>query len=262
MECLKQFHIALDSIRHHADFYALAVRLRTRSANVFAIENIGPEDRPTVDRFRAAGAADGTVTFEVLYASICFHLEEFLRELGRFALEDLNQRFPKYDQISKAVFDNHLVATGRIMSIHQQDARASKLDMNTYAKNLAGCIPGESKYKFNSDVFSFFLRSASSEDVERLFKPIGFKIDWDVFGRNLDMRKHFQGGGTREVAKHVRRFLDDFVSLRNRIVHRGGGYVAVSDAEIERTVAFFRIFSSELSTAIGNYCQTYKAVAS
>ena len=257
-----RFHDALNGINKQAEFFALAIKLRMRSANVFFIDQLNDEDKPLVSKFRAGVPANGSLTFEALYASICFHFEEFIREAHRVIVEDINALYSRVDDVFPSLFQNHVTATGEILARHQRDARAAKVDVNMYARNVGGCVPQSATYKLNSDAFTFYLHGVSTSEIENVFNKIGMKIDWDAFGRNNDLKAFFGGGGVREVRKQIVNFIDEFVSNRNRLVHRGGGCPQISEAEIVSAVSFFRSFSAEFSSTLSAFTKNYQKEAS
>ncbi len=252
------FHDVLESISEHARFFSCAMAIRKRSAEIIPFNGLNPQDTPAVESFRRAGIENGQPVFESLYVSICFHLEEFVRDLHKVAVEEIVRRCPKVEDVKKELLNNHVVATGQILFRYLADARASKVDVNLYARNVASCVPGGANYTLNAEAFTLFFSGAGVEDLERLFKRIGFEINWDDLGRSAELRQFFQGGRAREVGKHAKMFLDDFVSERNVIVHRGVGVRDVPEAKIHSAVEFFKMFSSELVSVIGKFCKEYR----
>lgn len=255
------FNSALDEIEAHANFYAVALKLRVRSAKIFSYDRLDPLDVPTVKQFSGSRIGDGEKAFEVLYASICFHFEQFIRDTHRATIDEIVRLHSSIGQIKPALLSGHIVATGQIMARYLSDQRAGKVDVGVYAKNIVSCDPNAQQYRLNSDAFSFFFAGASVSGVEQLFRRIGCEIDWDIFGRDESMKKYFNGGGVREVANLTQKYVDEFVDHRNRIVHRGG-YVPASETAVVQAVAFFRLFANILASIANRFCRNYTALAS
>lgn len=255
------FEAVLESIQGQSKFLAAALKIRLRSAYVFSRDRLDPADLPTINEFQRSRIGNGEPAFEALYVSICFHYEEFIREVHRAVLEEINRRYKPVDLIKKQLLLNHVAATGRVMARSNDDRRASKADMTLLAKNILSCVAGTKEYRLNAEVFTMFFAGATISAVQKLFEQIGCKFDLEEFGRNEKLKAHFKGGGVREVKNLTLAFVDDFVEERNRIVHRGGGYRPITDSVIDGAVGFFIAFSQTLSSSAKVFCDRYPQLA-
>ena len=256
------FEDSLQSIEAHTEFYATVLKLRMRSSNVFSYDRLDDSDKPTVRQFSGSRVGSGEMAFEVLYASICFHYEHFIRELHKAIISEISRKYTSVNEIKPTLLRNHIVASGRVLSRYLNDPRAAKIDVHTYAKNIVSCAPGNTTYELNTDAFVFSFGGASTEQVQQLFQRIGWDLKWDEFGQDTELRHFFKGGGTREVAKLTEKFIDEFVSQRNRIVHRGDGTLVIGESTVRSTATFFRHFARTLTSSADNFCNNYLSLAS
>ncbi len=252
-----KFQVALDEISKHARFFSYAQNLRRLGHASFAMDRLGDGERALIRSFIESRLEDSAPTFDALYVSICAHFEEFIRDIHRSILVDLNKKYAPVDKLKMQLLKNHVVATGHLMVRSQSYPRAMKLDINAYALNVGGCSPGNAKYVLNADSFTFFFQGCSPEALEELFEKIGMTLEWDTFGRDAGIKNFFRGGGVREVAKLARNFVSDFVKERNSIAHGGARSQSISEQSVIDATLFFKLFSNVLLGQVASFCATY-----
>ena len=88
----------------------------------------------------------------------------------------------------------------------------------------------------------------SAEKVANVLECIGIKLQWNLLGKNTDLRRTFEK--RRYTARALQDYLKRFGQTRNRIAHTGCSGIVVTETDFERLLGIFRAFGRALTSFV------------
>ena len=177
---------------------------------------------------------------------------EEIFEQGRFQLQQERNDFtlPQIldfveSNLPKTLRDRHLHLCGRALQTVYEGISGRRVNYQEIARRLGTCVEGSDTFELNKECFTLFLGNCTSRRVADMLDSAGVAGNvWDEAGRDAELKKHFGGSGVRETSKLASRKLDEYIRVRNGIVHRGELYRSVVDSELQDTIVLFFAYSA------------------
>jgi hypothetical protein len=242
----KELTAYLDEIEKCFMFMDDSNRIRPRLGGLVNWNNIDQDARNKVTSFIDQRDIRMEIFFHSLYVIVHASLELFTRELMEKSVIALNQSELAYSDIPESIQHEHIYHTGLVLQTIKKPLDHYTFDYDQLSKNLGSCFSDSKSCTLNSESFSFNIGTLTPINIERLFDRICIKIDWDLFGRNINMKKIFGVTSTRKCAKSIQEALKTMVRKRNRIVHTGGATLEVGRVELQQQLQFVPVFAEIL----------------
>ena len=211
--------------------------------------------RELVSRFVNAKAASEAPIFRGLYVHIGTVFEHFVRLCVERVIEVHIAQATRFDDLPKTLRDRHLHLCGRALQTVYEGISGRRVNYQEIARRLGTCVEGSDTFELNKECFTLFLGNCTSRRVADMLGSAGVAGNvWDEAGRDAELKKHFGGSGVRETSKLASQKLDEYIRVRNGIVHRGELYRSVVDSELQDTIVFFRLLCRAISEHLDRTC--------
>lgn len=90
-----------------------------------------------------------------------------------------------------------------------------------------------------------------------MFKRLGVKDLWKTLAQNPSLASLLGTTGTNLTERQAKSSLDEFVEVRNQVMHRGPNYSTVGGTVLLGYVAFFRCFVPALADLLSLHAASY-----
>lgn len=233
-------------------FYADGYKLRTHLRNMLDWNqlNIDINRKNLATAFMDHRDFREDIVFQALYVIVHASLEQFIRESIENIIRTINDSHIHFDDIKDSLKQENTYRTGLLLSSIKKPKDHYSIDFNAASKCIGSCHNGSQSFDLYPKAFSLNFGTISALSIEKLFERVGIKIDWDYFGRSINLKKLFKATKSRSCSKEVKHMLNEMVSNRNRIAHSGGDAADVSKLDFEMELSFVPIFAKNLSEFI------------
>jgi hypothetical protein len=203
-----------------------------------------------ITRFLGSKNVREQVIYRALYVSGHAAFEQFARDVVAQAADYISTATGPYDSLWKEMKMEHVYRTGQAMATIYQPLEHYTFDYDQLSKNIGGCIPGEARFKLNSDALAFIRGTLTPENLEKVIRRISIPFNWDVIASHPPLKACFLVSGTRDSAKEVKTFLEGMVKNRNRIAHSTGTAAEIGEPEVREQIRFVAAFCHALSAFV------------
>lgn len=185
----------------------------------------------------------------VIQANSVFEL--FIRSLIAAVTDHISGSVQQFSETEKKFQNQFLAHAGRIMNyIPAGNVSGQSFDFQALLDSVRMCIANERPYQIHSSAFSVLMGNCTPEKLKKLFDILGLAEPFsDDLGRSTDLQRVLNERSHRRVANLARDSLGQQIDLRNDIVH-GQLARAVSSADVEQSVSFFRALVVALSDMV------------
>jgi hypothetical protein len=135
--------------------------------------------------------------------------------------------------------------------------RVAHIPHTSVVQELAVCFEKGRPVELFSVGFGFHDHNLKSGEVSSMFKRLGVKDLWDKLGENASLAFLLGTTGTDLTPRQARSFLDEFVEVRNQVMHRGPNYNTVGGTVLLEYVGFFRCFVPALADLLSNHAASF-----
>ena len=214
---------ALLEIEDNARIRAAFERLILPKAQVFfASEYVDAEQKKAFQGLTKLKSTDSSTNYRALLILVCSAFEYFCKQTIQNAVRELSERAASYNDLPISVYTANFAYTGQYFQAKQDAYRngSGRRIFEELSKGLASCRQEATKLILNPSMFVAFLGNCTAKQLEKIFAELTLGEPFgDIVGGFPELRSHFSGGGTRDVAKRAREKLEALIERRNDLVH-------------------------------------------
>ena len=237
-----------DELGDSVDLVISRRQIRNHAQETLRLDAIDSFSKTLVRRFVEANPASEAPIFRGLYVHVGTVFEHFVRLCVERIVEVQIAQARKFDDLPEALRNRHLHLCGRALQTVYEGVSGRRINYKEIVRRLGTCIEGNEGFEIYKECFTLFLGNCTSQRVSEMLSSAGATNNvWDGAGRHPGLRNHFGGSGVRETSKLARQKLDNYIRVRNGIVHRGELYRSVVDNELRETIVFFGSLCNAIS---------------
>lgn len=253
----KSFDASLSSIRNTLSFLKLSERLRPRLGSYLRWDTLDPNSRSLLEEFMNSPKDDNNRPAYGFIVVGYGAFEELVLNITEAAAAWISS-YKKYEELDEQIKTENIYRTGRLLSMIKNLRTDIAIDHKELGSNLGKCYEPSSSYNFNSTAFRYEAGVLDIENLEKLTKRVGIKINWDRVGAIPAIKDYFSENSVRRVAKHACLEWNSYTQLRSRIAHTGGEELSLEFDEIDRKIQFLVRFGEAFKTVYSNeICAKY-----
>jgi len=163
-----------------------------------------------------------------LYIVAIASFEEYLRQTLINAIQLKLQRSRNFSDQKIELIRRNIRSTSRFILDNESESDYSKI--YEACKRLGTCIPESTNLQINESAIAIITKIADLEKFFECLSDIGFKTDWDVLGRDTNMRRCLKTVGQRDTEKELKEAIKTIRQNRNSIAHTGLTSSNISEA--------------------------------
>ena len=238
-----RFAANMDNIISFLEVMAAAVQLgkesigqnRSRSAFQVAARRLHNTARTNIQgsgRFTLV-ALDGA------FLTACAEFELAVRDLIEAYVLRATLKCPQYSNLPKEMRDWYPEGCARIILRLSTD-KFSHLTQDAIVRSLADTSKNRS-HGLVCEAFSEHERNFGPDEVDKCFhKRLGIRKVWQKLARDAPFQSAI-GTTVSERAEQIARMkLEDLLTKRNNVIHRGRTYYSPSESEVRESVEFLK----------------------
>lgn len=214
---------------------------------VFCFDRYRPEITQLVQDLLSKRKSNPETLYRGVFIQLGSAFELFVRQCIEGAVERHSKNTQIFDELPKKIADSNFFYTGLALSKINEGVSGRKIDFFEIAKRVGTCYPGNKDFRLNTYAFTLFVGNCTSSNIDHLFDRVGITNIWDKIAKDLELRRHFKSKGTRETAKLTRDKLNEYIRVRNGLVHRGEYFKTITQNEVREYTDFFLVFPKALS---------------
>lgn len=249
-DAVKEFDLALEDLSSIFEFVRSAIRLRPRLNDMLRREAMSAEEKTLAKRFLEQRAAEESLLYRGMVVSLAGAFEQFVRRILRDSILAMSGKGRNYDSLDEGIKTENLYRTGIALGTIHEPLDYLDLNYESLAKNLGTCFTGSAQALLNAEAFAIFLSIISPKNLEDALRRISVSLQWDDFGRVVEMQTVLAQKGGRDTANAVKANLKRFGQMRNKIAHSGSSGVVVTESDLEGLLRFFGAFGRTLARIV------------
>ncbi|WP_444660071.1 HEPN domain-containing protein [Flavobacterium columnare] len=243
---LDDFHRDLDDIRNTFSVLRTLEELRTIEQPTELISSTFVEKalelHPLVDTARN-GMAKIPGIF-ILYIGGRF--EDYVKTIfEEFAIQ-FAQKHPDYSSLPSK-FQTSIVQDTSLVIASPRKFGYGDIMQKTFIENLFKNVIGNDFGTINHQCLSITEGNMRSEILSDLFSKISISNIWNDIGQQLAVRTFFETTDSTSATSQARKYLDEFMNLRNQVAHpSGGSFTWPSYDDVIKHINYFKVMSPVL----------------
>jgi len=250
-EAVNEFSASIGDVRRYVQFVSVAHHLRPRIGQMLDVGTLQPEHRNILTNYMSQKDYSVVPGFNGLIVVIAAGFEQFMRRLLRDGVLWLNRSVVRFDGMPGHLRHQNLVRSGHALTSVMDPPAEVDYDYEAICRNLGTCWKGGGDLVLNADAFTAYLPPLTAKNIEEVLNDrVRVKLDWDAFGRNLEIQKATGQTRTRDATKETEARLTDFIKKRNRIAHAGTAGPTTTEEELNSIVTFFEAFVPVLAANV------------
>ncbi len=237
----------LDDIVANLELITTRQRLHASASEVISWEGISSEAKQVLADFFSAKTTSPDTLYRGLYVQFGSVLEAHIKKCTEEAATLAAERAETYDDLPDEIRRTNLVNSGRALQTLNRGIPGREINYDEISRKLGTCTPGNSNFELNISCFSLFIGNCTSLRVAELLEEIGVPGDvWQELAKSRVLRAHFKSTQTNETQKLAIGALDEYVRIRNGIMHTGEAAKTVTENELLDSANYLNIRQSWL----------------
>ncbi|MFH7012356.1 HEPN domain-containing protein [Flavobacterium sp. FlaQc-52] len=243
---LDDFHRDLDDISNTFSVLRTLEELRTIEQPTEPISSTfldkALELHPLVDTARN-GMAKIPGIF-ILYIGGRF--EDYVKTIfEEFAIQ-FAQKHPDYSSLPSK-FQSSIVQDTSLVIASPRKFGYGDIMQKTFIENLFKNVIGNDFGTINHQCLSITEGNMRSDILNDLFSKISISNIWSDIGQQLAIRTFFETADSTNATSQARKYLDEFMNLRNQVAHpSGGSFTWPSYDDVIKHINYFKVLSPVL----------------
>lgn len=193
-----------------------------------------------------------TVVNDGTYLTLCADFELTIRELIIRYVEGASAKCADYKHLPATMRAWYPRGCGEILVNLSQD-RFKHLTQEGIHRSLASCLGSPTKpYILIGDAYVYNRRNFWPGELEsHLSERLGIPKIWQKLSRRANFQSVLGSSGPAATEMLARARLDELLSRRNDIVHRGKSYYTASDSEVRGAAGYCVHLTQALAEVLG-----------
>lgn len=172
--------------------------------------------------------------------------EDYVKTIfEEFAIQ-FAQRYSSYSSLPSK-FQTSIVQDTSLVIASPRKFGYGDIMQKTFIENLFKNVIGNDFGTINHQCLSITEGNMRSEILSDLFSKISINNIWSDIGQQISVRTFFETTDASSASAQAKRYLDEFMNIRNQIAHpSGGSYTWPSYDDVIKHIEYFRTMSSVL----------------
>lgn len=228
-------------------------QILANALQLFNYENQNSYTKSVRERFFATKKISADSIYRGLFIQLGSVFEHFVRRCMEEVLDVYIKKAEKFEDLPESIISKNMFYSGIALQTIHEGISGRRLNYEEIARKLGTCFKGNEKFEINKNCFTLFIGNCTSKHVKDLFSSVNVNGHiWAEIGKQKFLQTYFGTRGAKETEKLTISALDEYIRIRNGIVHRGELYKTVTENDtIERSnffVALCRSISGYLSS--------------
>jgi hypothetical protein len=173
--------------------------------------------------------------------------EKFNRDLCIKAITKVNNEVKQYSKLNEKIKNRNIILTGRTLFKKEEPLDYFQIDIEKIIKNIGTCLNESKSYCLNVELFGLNHKILNNVNLKELFERIDIDVKWDEIAKKDKFQIFFESKITRNVAKSILLFIDEFVEKRNFIAHSGTSSSNIDAEYLVNLINFLKIYAEYIS---------------
>jgi hypothetical protein len=182
----------------------------------------------------------------VLLLYLAGRFENYVREVFEDLSDTLAHECTKFSHLPKAMQANLVKYTAEVISNPRKYGHAEK-GVASFVRTLADNLNEQPLSGVNSQCLSITSENMWPDTLADMFGRIGVKQIWERIGEQARVQQFCQVDQPDKATRASRKFLTDFMELRNQIAHPSGAITWPRMDETQRHIEFCEVIARTLT---------------
>lgn len=243
---IAEIHDSVLLITTRQEILANALRL-------FNYENQNSYTKSVRKRFFATNVISADSIYRGLFIQLGSIFEHFVRRCMVEVLDVCIRKAKKYEDLPESIKNKNIFYSGRALQTIHGGISGRRVSYEEITRKLGTCFNGNEEFEINKSCFTLFIGNCTTKHVKDLLASVNVNANiWAEISKGKFLRTHFRGSGAKETEKLTISTLDEYIRIRNGIVHRGELYTTVTENDIKERSAFFVALCQSMSGYLGS----------
>jgi len=177
--------------------------------------------------------------YRSLIISIYGILENYIEELIKAYLEELESEINDYKQVKKKIQDTHFANSITLVSriIENKHLKYNRLNKDDVLLNLNNCIQSGNLFQFNKEAFTILSGNLKHIKICNLINELDINLDASL--RKLDIYKESAN------SENIFNPIDELVERRNEIAHNNNDNI-LAISRVLKILEFMETYCNEI----------------
>ena len=239
---------AITEITDSANLVTTRQQIMAGARQVFRFEDRSAITKRIMIDFFATKTISTDTIYRGLFVQLGSVFELFVRKTVEAILEVYSQRADTYEQIPEIIRKRNFSYSGRALNTIHEGVSGRRINYDEISRKLGTCVQGNKNFELNKNCFTIFIGNCTSSQVSKLLTAVNVRGNfWTEVAKQKVLKSHFKGGAAKEIEKITKQKLDNYVNIRNGIVHRGELFKTIMENDIDEYSGFFFALTKSIS---------------
>jgi hypothetical protein len=215
-----------------------------------------PEAQNLRTSVQAAHPAFIHVVFEGLYLSACASYELTIRQLIERYVEEVSEKLKDFSKFPKPMREWYLVGISDIVTQLHREKFQHLTQAHIYSSIAACAKPAwPTPPQLITDAFSNNDRNLRADVISEFFaRRLAIDKVWQKLARDATFQSYIGSNHPDTAEKLAKEQLNQHMTRRNNIIHRGRNFYAPSESDIISATEYFAALVSALTAMLVAQC--------